>query len=691
MPMSEITETPSPWHAGERTLQQRVGVSEMMEVFGRKVIRPFMPQQHRTFYAQLPMLVVGAVDQDGAPWATLLEGRPGFASSPEPTALRVNALPSADDPALAGLGQDAAIGLLGIELHSRRRNRMNGTVTAQDSAGFVVGVGHAFGNCPQYIQTRHFSFARVPGIGIGQAVQAIDSLDGIAALMIQAADTFFVASYVDPDGDILHRQVDVSHRGGKPGFVRVDGDVLTIPDFAGNFHFNTLGNFVLNPRAGLIFVDFTTGDVLQLSGTVEIEFGGEEVAAFQGAERLWRFHLQKGVLRRDALALRFAFEASSPNSLLTGTWEAAALRQSAQRLGNAWRPFRVTRIVQESAVIRSLYLEPVDGAGCAEFRAGQHLPIRLQLAGDRAPSLRTYTLSSAPSDAFYRISVKRQGRVSEHLHGDTKVGDLIEARAPQGEFGIDPSVRRPVVLLSAGIGVTPMLSMLRHLIFEGQRTRYRRPTWFFHGSRTRAERPFDDELLDLVINQGSGSIAAIQALSKPEPGLKPGVDFHHHGHIDAELLKHVLPFDDYDFYLCGPPSFMQGLYDQLRELRVSDERIHAEAFGPASVKRQADQSIAAQLPPIANEPVQVVFARSSKEARWTPESGTLLELAESRGLAPEFSCRGGSCGTCRTKIEQGRVTYLAVPVAALGENDVLLCCAMPAGGEAGTSRIVLDL
>ena len=243
---------PSPWHEGERRIQQRVGVADRMEVFGRKVIRDFLPEQHRVFYGQLPLLLVGAVDAAGDPWASALEGQPGFIDSPDPRLLAIRARPTAGDPLANALEPGSAVALLGIELHTRRRNRLNGKVAAADAHGFSVAVGHAFGNCPQYIQTRDFSFARDPALVVPAAIESGTSLDAAGRAAIAAADTFFIASYLDPEGVRARRGVDVSHRGGKAGFVRIDGDTLTIPDFAGNLHFNTLGNLLLNPRAGLL-------------------------------------------------------------------------------------------------------------------------------------------------------------------------------------------------------------------------------------------------------------------------------------------------------------------------------------------------------------------------------------------------------------------------------------------------------
>ncbi|SEK06779.1 pyridoxamine 5'-phosphate oxidase family protein [Achromobacter sp. NFACC18-2] len=321
---SSETPAPSPWHAGERQLQDHTGVAARMDLVGRKVIRDYMPDQHREFFAQLPFLVAGAVDAQGDAWAGILEGEPGFAASPDPHTLRIAAMPDTDDPLRAGLGPGKAVGLLGIELHTRRRNRMNGRIQAWDGKRFDVAVAQSFGNCPQYIQSRDFYFSRSPSLRFAAALPGQAGLDAAARALIAAADTFFVASYVDREDGDGGRSVDVSHRGGKPGFVRVDGDVLTIPDFSGNRFFNTLGNLVANPVAGLLFIDFERGDVLQLSGRAEVVLDGPEIAQFEGAERLWRVHVRRVVRRPGALALRWRFESWSPTALATGRWPAAA-------------------------------------------------------------------------------------------------------------------------------------------------------------------------------------------------------------------------------------------------------------------------------------------------------------------------------------------------------------------------------
>ena len=514
--------TASPWHSGEVAVQERLGVAERMAQNGARVIRDFMPNQHREFYNAIPFMMIGSVDADGDVWASMVTGEPGFMTSPDPRELSVDFPLDPTDPVSAGLKDGDAIGMLGIELSTRRRNRMNGTVHSASTAGFTVHVGHSFGNCPQYIQLRDFEFARDPKTPFTPEVEELDQFDAEARATIAGADTFFVSSYVDLDEE---RQVDVSHRGGKPGFVRVDENGrLTIPDFAGNLHFNTLGNFTVNPRAGLIFTDFETGDVLQLTGDTEIVFDGPEIENFQGSERLWHFTPRRIIRRRAALPIRWKLrhvDAFSPNSLMTGSWEDTAAKIEAQDLARQWREFRIVDIERETAEISSFLLEPIDSGAIAQYKAGQHLPVRAEIDGETL--MRTYTLSSAPSDGRYRLSVKREGAFSNYLHGLSE-GDVIEAQGPRGGFFIEGDEQRPAVLIAAGIGITPMLAMLRQIVFEGQRTRGTRPTWLVHGAKSRDLRPFHDEIAELTLKAG-GAVRLVAVHSAPNRFETQGEDY----------------------------------------------------------------------------------------------------------------------------------------------------------------------
>ncbi|WP_043203547.1 pyridoxamine 5'-phosphate oxidase family protein [Pseudomonas putida] len=670
---------PSPWHAGEKTLQEKVGVAERMEAFGQKVIRDHMPDQHRMFYHQLPFMIAASVDALGRPWATLLEGPEGFVSSPDPRVLTIDTTLPADDPATPGLVAGQAVGLLGIELHTRRRNRINGQIRQAAQGQLQVRVEQSFGNCPQYIQLRDYTRVTEPA----QARVDATTLDATTVSMIQAADTFFVASYVEQgDGQ---RSVDVSHRGGRPGFVKVQGNRLTIPDYAGNLHFNTLGNLLVNPRAGLLFIDFSNGNVLQLCGRAEVLLDSPAIQAFEGAERLWTLEVEQVVWRPAAVSLRWAFKEYAPTSLMTGTWAEADARLQQRQRQRQWQAWRVLRVEQESRDIRSFYLEPPSDSRVV-FAPGQHIPVQVQV-GNEASMIRTYSLSSAPSDGYLRISVKAQGPVSRHLHAHIAPGDVLDVRPPMGSFTLDEQGTRPLVLIGAGVGITPLLAMLREQLSKGQARRIH----LFHGARSLADLPFGQELASLRYQAG-GLLHVHRALSQPEDHAVAGQDYEFAGRLGIEQVKATLALDDYDFYLCGPGSFTQDLYEGLRTVHVPDARIHAEAFGPSTLRRHTDAGQPTlQQPPAASEPVPVYFAASAKEARWAPGSGTLLELAEARGLAPEFSCRGGSCGTCKTRLVSGQVHYPNPPAELPEAGSVLICCAVPARVEEGIQALVLDI
>jgi ferredoxin-NADP reductase len=213
----------------------------------------------------------------------------------------------------------------------------------------------------------------------------------------------------------------------------------------------------------------------------------------------------------------------------------------------------------------------------------------------------------------------------------------------------------------------------------------------FQSSRTLADQAFRAEL-DRLLEASGDSVRVVRLLSQPEAEAVEGEDFDVSGRIDMELLQRLLDVEDYDqldFVLCGPGSFTQGLYDSLRDLHIGDARIHAETFGPSTLRRTPDpDAVVIEQPPAATIAVPVVFQRSAKEARWQPDGGSLLELAESRGLRPEFSCRGGLCGTCKTRLISGQVNYPQPPAEVPEDGNVLICCAIPAQGS---QPLVLDL
>ncbi len=312
----------SPYHAGEAAMQDRAGVRDRAERQGRRMIRSAMPDQHRDLFEKLSYLFVGSLDAERRPWASMLAGPPGFARSPDAQTLAVDALPLPDTGAVLAPG--APLGLLGIELSTRRRNRVNGRIVEASGRGFVLRVDQSFGNCPQYIQARTPEPRAVVDPAAPSPVGRV--LGARAAALVRTADTFFIASASPHAGGPDPTEgVDVSHRGGRAGFVKLaeeDGrSVLLAPDFRGNAAFNTFGNLALNPRAGLLFIDFAAGDLLSLTGEAEVLWDHPALAGFAGARRLLRFRLDAGVLLAGAVPLRWSPPEPAPQLAATGTWD----------------------------------------------------------------------------------------------------------------------------------------------------------------------------------------------------------------------------------------------------------------------------------------------------------------------------------------------------------------------------------
>jgi ferredoxin-NADP reductase/predicted pyridoxine 5'-phosphate oxidase superfamily flavin-nucleotide-binding protein len=376
-----------------------------------------------------------------------------------------------------------------------------------------------------------------------------DQIDWVAA-----ADTFFIATGHRGEGQNPAFGMDASHRGGDPGFVTVASDTrLVFPDYAGNNHFNTIGNLVLDPRVGLLFVDFETGSLLQLTGRATIDWDSEAVARSPGARRLVTIDVEDVVELPRAVALRWDAEAGSVRSL------------------------RLVEKARETDDVTSFVFEARDSGPLVSFEAGQHLPIELEIPGVERPVRRTYSLSGAPGDDRYRISVKREpkGLASRYLHDHVELGAIIETRRPAGDFAMSCSTC-PIVLVSAGIGVTPMVSMLHALADEDGE----RPVVFVHGARDGRHHALAEEVRRLAARRKE--IRVHVAYSQPRPEDEIGKDYDSRGRLDGALLSSMIHDGEPHFYLCGPTRFMADIQTGLECSGVPDDRIHTESFGPVS-------------------------------------------------------------------------------------------------------------
>lgn len=312
------------FHPGEVLLQEKVGLAERMAEVGPKVIRRFMPEQHRAFFEGLAYVIIGGLGHANQPWATVLYGAPGFIRSPNEMLLRIKALPSQGDPLFNKLTPGTPVGILGFEAHTRRRNRANGIVLQADNDGFYVHILESFGNCPKYIQAREATVAEALTTEQSPSTH-VQKLDDSMRHLVGNADTFFIASAHPGAEEEDDYGVDVSHRGGNPGFVKLEEtseglDRLVIPDFVGNFFFNTFGNITLNPKVGLLFIDYSSYDILHIEGDAELILDGPAIDTYQGAERLFTVTVRSAVRRPSSLPLKWGPVEPSPFLEHTGRW-----------------------------------------------------------------------------------------------------------------------------------------------------------------------------------------------------------------------------------------------------------------------------------------------------------------------------------------------------------------------------------
>ena len=313
-----LEQLPAGWHEGEREAQRRAGVADKLAPHGARALRPSMPDQHRLFFAQLPFLAIASADEAGRISASLVFGLPGFVQSPDPRTLVVSALPHPADPLAAALRPGNALGVLGIELPTRRRNRANGRILGMDGRGFTLGVDQSFGNCPQYINERDYvGWAEGGGPAQPSAVEPLAALGDEARAIIGRADTLFLATAAVAGSDGRFSALDVSHRGGPPGFLKPAPDgALELPDYRGNFYFNSIGNLLTYPQAGLVIVDFESRDLLQLSGRAEVIWEGEALLRHPGAQRMIRLSEPSGRWLRRGYPIAMTFPRFSPQAAM---------------------------------------------------------------------------------------------------------------------------------------------------------------------------------------------------------------------------------------------------------------------------------------------------------------------------------------------------------------------------------------
>jgi ferredoxin-NADP reductase len=354
----------------------------------------------------------------------------------------------------------------------------------------------------------------------------------------------------------------------------------------------------------------------------------------------------------------------------------------------AWRglrTFRVARRVYEDAAQTqcSFYLEPVDGLALPDYKPGQFLTFSLLLAEPGAvvrTVTRCYSLSDSPTPSHYRVTIKRvlapaasagvpDGAASNYFHDHVHAGSTLQVRAPSGHFHLDTLASTPVVLIAGGIGITPMMGMLRWCAQHQPE----RVVHLYYGVRNSAEHAYKAVLEDMA--RALPQLRLHEVYSRPLAEDRPDVDYQHPGRVDLGLLKQTLPHGVHQFYLCGPAAMMETLVPDLLQWGVARSDLHFEAFGPASVRLPLESPTVQSAD--AAEPLSVHFQRSGRTLSWTGQHANLLDFAEAHGIQVESGCRSGSCGSCVSTVVRGTVDYASPPDCDLAPGQCLLCVGKP--------------
>jgi ferredoxin-NADP reductase/predicted pyridoxine 5'-phosphate oxidase superfamily flavin-nucleotide-binding protein len=595
-----------PFHQGEIKVQKKLGIHESTMNFAPRVIRSFMPDQHRDFYENQPFLVVAARDARGKMWSTLLFASAAaaandkdsalFVTSSDPQHLELKSQPLPGDALEGAFESGSDMGILGIELATRRRNRVNGRVALNNGHEITFSVDQSFGNCPQYIKPRNWWTDTEHSMTVTTDTSAVvvrsRRLSPQQRRHIYSAETIFVATGYRGEGEDPRFGNDASHRGGTAGFLvpSKDGTKIFLPDYAGNNMYMSLGNLVEDPRMGITVPLYETGGMMQMTGTAKIHWEDEEedpmsevsLSHFQGALRWLEFDIEE-IVELPAGSLPIRWDAGDQNTKL-----------------------QVFDKIKESELVTSFYLAPIDGdSHIWTHLPGQHLTLSLPLgsnsggSSDDATVSRSYSVSSfqpelEQKDPFYRISVRRDpfGAGSTYLHDQVQVGDLINVQKPAGSFTYDPEkakqteTDRTVLFLSAGVGVTPILSMLHAFATtDAIKRRHDKAIWV-QSVRNGRQHSFKEEVKVIQKHLNKESEDKCNASDRPtlqtfisytQPNPQDDASsFDIVGRIDDHVLHDIVAragvkdASQLDVFMCGPNEFVASMEDALVDLGVKN-------------------------------------------------------------------------------------------------------------------------
>ena len=664
------------FHQGELDVQAMANESAIALRNGQVISSNILPGAI-PFIAQQNMLVVSSVDPKGLPWSSVLFGTPGFIQANNSGALLLDTskmLINEHDPLWRNILNNPQVGVLAIELSTRRRFRVNGRI--QNISNEIEGVANnekqtlanslfeiivqqAYPNCPKFIQRRNLKIEdqayseKLPKPLTGNALtpEIID--------VISQSDSFFVSSASILKGKNEH-SVDASHRGGFPGFIKVlENNRLLIPDYQGNSMFNTLGNIHVYPKAGIIIVDFENSRVLQLSGSAKILWNQQDDTNHSsGTKRFWELSVEKWQETQIPKGVNWNFQDYSPHNprelkvkeLKAKEGEGNSEIKSAID-ANGKMALRISQVAKKSERINLYQLRAQEGAALPIFEAGAHLPVEVTLNSGKQV-LRHYSiLSSTQEKRFYEIAIQneKQGRGgSKALHQQLAHNSVVTVLPPKSEFSLLPN-HQHVVLIAGGIGITPILSMLRALVEKNASFE------IHYTAKTEADLAFKKE---------------VQVLAGPKAHFYTSqgkqakrLDLQH-------LIKNTQAHSH--VYMCGPLRMISQVRELANEHNWPESHVHFESFGVVS--QPNDKAIEISL-------------KKSNQVIMVDPNQTILDALMDENISVPFDCKRGECGMCATTVLKGEADHRDVYLNKTEQAQQMCVCVSRAKGE----KLTLDL
>ena len=596
----------NPYHDGELTVQERVNEVDIARMNGR-VISNSIPEGAIHFIEQQSMLVLGSLDINGDVWCSAIFGESGFIKAKDTHTLELNLKKAGflkTDPLWKNLNSNVNVGLIIIELGSRRRLRINGRLRKIKMDYYIIDVEQAYPNCPKYIQRHHINKAKKLLRANDEESLYGTELKEAQKKFISNADTFFVASAN------TNFNVDASHRGGQPGFIQILNDkLLRIPDYSGNSMFNTLGNFQNYPHAGLIFIDFKNKRLLQLSGTPEIIWQLDDPdRETGGTQRYWQFEINTWQESHIPFDIDWELLDTSPFNPIPSK-QKKNIEHSLS--------LKVEKIVQETPLVKSFVLRSENMETLPAFQPGAHLKIKVKTPGNKE-SERHYSLLSSPDDkSHYEIGVQLDSNSSGgslYLHNELSEGDILISETPNNNFPMIKQAKH-TIMIAGGIGITPFLSMIHRLVSLNQSYE------IHYTARNQSELAFSDRIQKIAGDK----------LSLYTSGNKTGT------RLDLPQLLSS-PSEGTHVYVCGPRRMISSVRDTAAENSWLSSQIHYESFGARLTNDE--------------RPIRIHLTKSDKIIT-VPTDRTILDTLLDEGLDIPHECKRGECSLCATRVLDG--------------------------------------